>query len=145
MAFDVGDKRIGIAATDPLGWTVQPVETYERTRPERDYAELAALIQEMGIGLVVVGLPLRTERSEVGIQANKVLRFTEQLAAYCRGVGLHVRFETWDESLTTSEAQGILERMGVKRRKQREAIDQMAAVLILQSFLAEQELQKGES
>lgn len=137
MSLDVGDRRIGIAATDPLGWTVQPVETLERSRPERDFAEIAGLIQDMGVRMVVVGLPLRTERSEVGIQATKVLAFTEQLAAYCRGLGLTVQFETWDESLTTKEARGILERMGVKRKKRNEAVDQMAAILILQSFLSE--------
>lgn len=138
LGLDVGDKRIGIAVTDPLGWTVQPVATIERSRLEQDLETIACYVQDYAARRIVIGLPLRGVEGEVGIQAKKVQRFREQLRAYCVGRGLTVDCVEWDESMTTHEAEEFLRRAGVPRSRRKAAIDQMAAVMILQSYLAAQ-------
>lgn len=145
LGLDVGDKRIGVAMTDPLGWTVQPIETIERTRLEQDLEAIASYIQDYTVKRVVIGLPLRGVEGEVGIQAKKVQRFREQLRAYCVGRGLTAEFVEWDESMTTHDAEEFLRRSGVRRSRRKQAIDQMAAVMILQSFLAAESEHNGES
>lgn len=136
LALDVGHRRIGLAMTDPLGWTVQPVHTVERRRLEQDLDEIACYVQDFGVGTIVVGLPLRGVEGEEGIQAAKVRQFCEQLRAYCVGRGLQVAIDTWDESMTTHEAHDILSATGATNKKRKQKVDQLAAAMILQSYLA---------
>lgn len=136
LGLDVGSKRIGVAMTDPLGWTVQPVETLQRDRIERDLEAIANYVQDFAVRTVVVGLPLRTERGEVGRQAQQMLRFCEQLRAYLRGRGATVEVVTWDESMSTHDAEAILDQLGATTKQRKKRIDQLAAVMILQSYLA---------
>ncbi|MBI2343051.1 MAG: Holliday junction resolvase RuvX [Deltaproteobacteria bacterium] len=138
MALDVGDRRIGVAVTDPLGWTVQPLATLERTRLERDLDALATYIQEYHVQCVVIGVPLRTEEGIVGIQAKKVRTFAEQLRHYCGSRTVQATFVEWDESMTTKDAESLLWAQKVTRRRRKQAVDQLAAVLLLQSYLAAQ-------
>ncbi len=135
MALDVGEKRIGVAMTDPLGWLVQPVETLERNRLEQDLESIVCFVQDFGVGTLVVGIPLRTETGEIGIQAQKMLDFCEALRGYCNARGVPVEVVTWDESMTTHDADDVLRFLGTTRKKRKEKIDQLAAVMILQSYL----------
>ncbi len=145
LGLDVGDKRIGVAVTDPLGWTVQPVETLERSRLEQDLETIVCYIQDYAVKCVVIGLPLRGVEGEIGIQAKKVQLFHEQLRAYSVGRGVEVEFVEWDESMTTHDAEEFLRTQGIRRSRRKKALDQMAAVMILQSYLSAQSEQSGST
>ena len=129
LGMDVGTRRIGLAVSDPLGITAQGIETLERRNKRTDFAVLERVIKRYEIQEIVVGYPLRMS-GETGSQSDKMASFAEELR---RKFSLPVHL--WDERLTTAEAHRILDQteMSIKRRGQ--VIDQMAAVLILQSFL----------
>ncbi len=129
LGLDVGSKRIGIAISDPLGITAQGLETLHRRNKRLDFEALAKLVRDRGVVEIVVGFPLRMSGEE-GIQAEKMQRFAEELR---ERVGLPVHL--WDERLTSAEANRLLREteMSIKRRGQ--VVDQMAAVLILQSWM----------
>ena len=129
LGMDVGTRRIGLAVSDPLGITAQGIETLERRNKRTDFAVLERVIRRYEIQEIVVGYPLRMS-GETGSQSDKMASFAEELR---RKFSLPVHL--WDERLTTAEAHRILDQteMSIKRRGQ--VIDQMAAVLILQSFL----------
>lgn len=129
LGLDVGSKRIGIAISDPLGITAQGLETLQRKNKRLDFEALAKLVRDHGVSEIVVGFPLRMSGEE-GIQAEKMQRFAEELR---ERVGLPVHL--WDERLTSAEANRLLREteMSIKRRGQ--VVDQMAAVLILQSWM----------
>ena len=128
LALDVGEKRIGVAVSDPLGFTAQGVETIQSNGWSHDIERVAQLLKQYETDRLLVGLP-RTLSGETGPQAEKILAFAEQLAAR----GWRVRFQ--DERLTTSLAQRALIEGDVSRRKRREVVDKLAAAYILQSFL----------
>lgn len=127
--MDVGGRRIGLAVSDPLGITAQGIKTLDRKNKKTDFAEIERILQHYGVREIVVGYPLKMS-GEPGAQSEKMANFAEELQ---RRFSLPVHL--WDERLTTAEAHRILDEteMGVRRRRQ--VIDQMAAVLILQSFL----------
>lgn len=133
LAIDVGSKRIGVAGTDALGVTVQPLEVVERQSGGADLARLCALVRERAVETLVVGLPLRGE-GEVGIQAQKVRVFVSQLQAALQREGLQPNVVEWDESMTTVEAEEKLREAGVRRVRRGQMIDAMAAVMILESY-----------
>ena len=127
MGIDIGEKRIGIAVSDSLGYTAQGVETYTRTG-EGDAAYIAAKAKELGASSVVVGLPLNMNGTE-GPAAQKVREFAEQLKA----LGVEVDFQ--DERLTTVSAERMLIEADVSRKKRRQVVDKLAAVYILRAYL----------
>jgi putative Holliday junction resolvase len=129
-ALDVGDARIGLAVCDELGLTVRGVATVRRVGGRRDLEEIAARLAPYDPARVVVGLPLNMDGSE-GRQAARVRAFAERLGAY---LGLPV--ELWDERLTTVEAERTLRAAGLSRARRRVLVDQEAAAIILQSYLA---------
>lgn len=129
MALDVGEKRIGVAISDELGLTAQPVCTLERVGRRRDLAALARLQNEHQAGLVVVGMPYRLD-GRPGPQAEKIAAFTRRLARQ-----LPVPVTTWDERLSTTAAERVLIQGDVSRRRRRQVVDQLAAVIILQNYL----------
>ena len=129
-ALDVGEARIGVAVSDELGITAQGIGVVRRVGGRRDMEALAALLAPYGPERLVVGLPLTLGGSE-GPQAVKVRRFAERAAAH-----LGVPLEFWDERLTTVAAERVLLEADVRRRRRREVIDQVAATLILQGYLA---------
>ena len=129
MALDVGDVRIGVAVSDPLGLTAQPLPTITRTKLVADLAAIHALVQQQAVGTLVVGLPL-TLRGERGPQANKVAGFADALRRH-----VQVPVTLVDERLTTVEGERALQAGGLSSRKRRGAIDQVAAQLILQQYL----------
>jgi putative Holliday junction resolvase len=132
LGLDVGNRRIGVAVSDELGLTAQPVLTLERHHNQReDLRSLARLARRFGVVGIVVGNPLHLS-GEVSPQAAKTQRFAAELGKLA-SLPIHL----WDERLTTQEAHHILYEAGHERQKHRRIVDQVAAVLILQSFLHE--------
>jgi putative holliday junction resolvase len=134
-AFDVGDKRIGVAVTDPLGYTAQPLLTIYRKTPRADMKSIGRILRRHGVAEAVVGHPLNMS-GEVGPRARKAQEFAEQMRAEF-GIPVHLM----DERLTTWEAHQLLDESGHGRRsaadrqERKRIIDQVAAVLILRAFL----------
>jgi len=130
LGLDVGTVTIGIAISDPLGMFAQPVRTLRRTGRKADVAELVELVREREVDRIVVGLPLRTDASE-GDSAREARRMAEALEAALEGVTIVLQ----DERFSTAEAERVLIQAKVRRKKRKQVIDQIAAVLILQSYL----------
>lgn len=134
IAFDVGSRRIGVALTDPLGFTVQPLLTLQRTGRREDWRSIGRLLRRYEVAEAVVGNPLHLS-GEPSPRSAISHEFAEQLRAES-GLPVHL----WDERLTSHEAHEILDQAGHARGpERRRVIDQIAAVLILESFLAERE------
>ena len=132
LALDLGAKRIGVAVSDELGLTAQPVLTLERRRSMReDLRSLARLARRFGVAGVVVGNPLHLS-GEPSPRAAKTQAFAAELGDLT-GLPIHL----WDERLTTHEAHQLLYQAGHARQEHRLVVDQVAATLILQSFLDE--------
>jgi len=129
-AFDVGDRRIGVAVSDPLGYTAQPLFTLHRTNRRADMKSIARLLRKHAVAEAVVGNPLHMSGDQ-NPQEAKAQQFAEELRARF-GLTVHL----WDERLTTTEAHRHLDAGGhAAGRERRQIIDQVAAVLVLQSFL----------
>ena len=129
LGLDVGSKRIGLAISDLLGITAQGLETLHRQNKRLDFEQLEKVIREYEVIEIVVGYPLRMSGTE-GIQAEKMQRFAEELRQRFQ-LPVHL----WDERLSSAQANRLLREteMSIKRRGQ--VVDQMAAVLILQSWM----------
>jgi len=129
MALDVGTKRIGVAVSDPLGWTAQGLTVLQREPETRLWEDMAALLREYDVGEIVVGYPKNMDGT-IGPRAREAEAFAEQVQRrFQRPVTL------WDERLTTVAAERSLLEADLSRKKRRQAVDQLAAVLILQSYL----------
>jgi putative pre-16S rRNA nuclease len=130
LALDVGSKRIGIAVSDELGLTAQPVLTLERRRNTReDLRSIARLCRRYAVAGIVVGNPVKLDGA-MSSQAEKVQVFAAGLGELT-GLPIHL----WDERLTTHEAHQMLYEAGHARQDHQRVVDQVAATLILQSFL----------
>ena len=129
LALDLGSHRIGIAISDPLGITAQGLETLHRRNKRHDLEYLLALIRKHEVSEIVVGLPLRMSGAE-GIQADKAQAFAGDLR---QKFGLPVHL--WDERLSSAEANRLLREADLSIDKRGKAVDRMAAVLILQSWM----------
>ena len=129
MGLDVGDRRIGVAVSDGLGLTAQPVLTLVRTNRRQDLRSLARLVRRYSCTQIVVGNPLYMS-GDLSPQAAKAQDF----AAFLREE-LKLPVHLWDERLTTTEAHRHLHASGRAGTEHRAVIDQVAAVLILQSYL----------
>lgn len=127
MGVDIGEKRIGIAVSDPLGITAQGVETYTR-KGEDDARYIAQRARELGASLIVAGLPLNMNGSE-GPSAKMVREFMDEVSSF----GIPAEFV--DERLTTVSAERILIEADVSRKKRRQVVDKIAAVYILRTYL----------
>lgn len=130
LALDVGERRIGIAVSDPLGITAQGVETYTRKDGEDAVAYILSLVdQYQAIGLVV-GLP-KNMNNTIGFKAQEVQAFVETILAQRPELPIH-----WiDERLTTVQATQVLLEADVSRKKRKKSVDKLASVIILQNFL----------
>ena len=138
LALDVGTKRIGIAVSDGLGLTAQPVMTLERRRnPREDLRSIARLARRHEVSGIVVGLPLHMSGEE-SPRAAKTRTFAAELGELS-GLPIHL----WDERLTSEAAHEILYAAGRKRQTHKDVVDQVAAVLILESFLNSHAQQLG--
>ena len=131
LALDIGEVRIGVAVCDGLEIAAFPVATLRRAGSlKRDVAAVAQVVAEQEADAVVVGLPLSLD-GEVGPQARRVQGFA---AALRRAVAVPLVF--WDESLSSVEADERMIAQGISRARRRDRIDQEAAALILESYLA---------
>lgn len=139
LALDVGAKRIGVAVSDELGLTAQPVLTLERRRNTReDLRSLGRLARRFAVAGIVVGNPLHLS-GEPSPRSAKTQAFAAELGALT-GLPIHL----WDERLTTQEAHQVLYEAGHARQDHRRVVDQVAATLILRSFLDHQERQDSD-
>jgi len=129
MAIDYGARRIGLAVTDELGMTAQGLPTLHRTNKRNDFDHLRRTIKTYNVGEIVVGLPLRMS-GETGIQSERVQEFADALRARFK-LPIHL----FDERLTSVEANRVLDETDMSDRRRRDVVDQLAAVLILQTFL----------
>ena len=128
VALDVGDRRIGIAVSDPLGITAQPIETYTRVGYGPDTRRIAQLAQQYVTNRILCGLPLNMDGTQ-GFQTQKVREF----AAKLEETGLTVEF--YDERMTTVLAEDALLEADMRRENRKKKVDMVAAVMILQSYL----------
>ena len=136
MGLDYGSKTVGVAISDALLLTAQPVETIERTTEDklrRTLARIEALIKEYDVEKIVLGYPLNMDDS-VGPRAQKTLEFKEKLE---KRTQLPVILQ--DERLSTFVAKETLSEMGVKPQEQKQYVDKIAASFILQDYLYETE------
>ncbi|GAB6099148.1 Holliday junction resolvase RuvX [Halanaerocella petrolearia] len=133
MGLDVGDKRTGVAMSDPLGWTAQgkTVIEDETLKEELDY--IISLVEEYNVDEVVVGLP-KNMNGSLGPRAQKVLSYVDKLKGR-----LSIPVITWDERLSTAAAEKTLIDADMSRQKRKKVIDKMAAVVILQNYLDSQD------
>lgn len=131
MALDVGERRIGVALSDALGITAQPLMTYNRVKDNRkeDIAGLWELIKKHEVEKLVVGLP-KNMNNTLGFKAEEVQNFIKALVEV-----EEIPVEWVDERLTTVSAERALLEADVSRKKRKAVIDKMAAVLILQTYL----------
>ena len=129
MGLDIGDKTIGVAVSDLMGMTAQGIKTIKRTSKKNDIEEIKQIIKEKQVNLIVSGLP-KNMNGTVGPQGEKVQKFCELIK---EETGLEIEF--WDERLTTVAAEKTLITSDVSRKKRKNVIDMMAAVLILQGYL----------
>lgn len=131
LALDVGDRRIGIAVSDPTGLIARPLRVLERRSKKEDFAVIAALVAEYGAERVVVGRPL-TPRGREGRQARRVAGYARALAE-----ALPVPVELWDERYTTVAAEEILrETRKPSARREKRDLDAVAAAVLLQDYLS---------
>ncbi len=138
ISLDVGDKTVGIAVSDPLGWTAQGLMTLERVGIRKDTGKILDLVKEYECDTIVIGLNKRLDGSE-SPQTEKVYEFRNMLENKMRSTGIKDVQVVWqDERLTTVMAERVLIDADVSRKKRKEVIDKQAAVLILQSYLDSQ-------
>lgn len=132
LGLDYGTKTVGVALSDPLGVTAQPVETITRKSPNKlrkTLARIETLIAENNVEKIILGYP-KNMNNTVGDRAEDAVSFKEHLE---RRTGLPVVL--WDERLTTMESERILMSGGVRRENRKAVIDQLAASIILQSYM----------
>ena len=130
MGLDIGDRRIGVAVSDGLGLTAQPLFTLHRTSSTReDIRSIARMVRKHGVAEIVVGLPLHISGEE-SPQAAKTRKFAEELAERVQ-LPMHFR----DERLTSHAADELMKQRGLDSHDRKAMVDQVAAALILQDFL----------
>jgi putative holliday junction resolvase len=130
LGLDYGDRHIGLALSDLLGFTAQPLSTIQlegKDSARRDF--IRELVRKHDIGLIVVGLPLRMDGSE-GSRVEKTRTFAAWLE---KAAGVPIAF--WDERLTTHQALRSVQEQKVRIKSKRSVVNQIAAVIILQSYL----------
>jgi len=129
MGLDYGDKTIGVAVSDALGWTAQGLEVIRRTTEDRDLGRLQDIIRDYEISEIVVGLP-KNMNNTIGPRGELCIEFSRSLHER-----LQLPVHLWDERLTTVSAQRTLLEADVSRKKRKLVVDKMAAALILQNYM----------
>lgn len=127
--IDYGEKRIGVAISDPLGITAQGLPTIERTSIEEDVQKILNLVREKEVEEIVVGLP-KLMNNTLGEKAREVLAFVDLLKNY-----IHIPINTIDERFSTVRAQRAMLEGNLSRKKRKDRVDMIAAQLILQGYL----------
>ncbi len=130
VAFDIGDKRVGVAVTDPFGNMALPLETYWRKGFKTDAENLIELAKKQDAERIVCGLPVNFDGSE-SVQTAKTREFIEQLKALTE-----IPIETQDERFSTLQSRRLLLEADMRREKRKDVIDKIAASYILEDYLA---------
>lgn len=138
--MDVGDRRIGMAVSDQMGWTAQGIDTLERKSEKEDLDRIRDIIKYYSPEKIVIGLPKNMDGT-IGAQGEKVKEFGELIKSKV----FSGEIIYWDERLTTVYANRVLLEGDMSRRKRKKKIDKIAAVFILQSYLDYLNNQKKES
>ena len=129
LGLDVGDTRIGVALSDELGVAAHPLCTLTRKNRKVDLIAIADLISIHKVERVVIGLPISLDGS-IGTQAEKVQKFAQRLEHV-----IDIPIEFQDERFTTAEAEEILRELNKDTKEQKELIDEVSAVIILDDYL----------
>lgn len=129
MALDIGDKRVGIALSDPMKIVANPFDTLKRVEIKGDINKIVKMIEENDVETVVCGLPKLLNNTE-SLQTQKAREFADMLRERTTA-----KVVMMDERLTTVQAQRVLLEADVRREKRKEVIDKLAATVILQSYL----------
>jgi putative Holliday junction resolvase len=129
LGLDIGSKRIGIALSDELTITAQPLEVLSAKTSEQDAKHIVGLVNQYAVSEIVVGMPFNMDGS-AGTQAQKVREFIALLSTM-----ISIPVLEWDERLSTVAADRILLEADLSRSKRRKLVDKIAAVLILQGYL----------
>ena len=129
LGLDHGEKRIGVSVSDELGLFAHPIETYHRRSRSEDVDYVKKLVHTYNVGTIAVGLP-KHMNGDLGVSAKRVTIFINELKKI-----LDVNIVSWDERLTTVMATRILQDTSRSRKKRTKVVDQVASVLILQSYL----------
>ena len=129
LAVDPGEKRIGLAISDPTGTISRPLDIIKHQSRSLDAERIIAVAQEHEVALIVVGWPLDAD-GEVGLSARKSKRLADVIREKC-----DKPVEMWDESGTTREAIQSRIEMGVSRKNRSGHLDDVAASILLQDFL----------
>jgi len=131
LGLDIGDKRIGVALSDPEGILASPFTIINRTDDRTDVEAIINIVNQQQVKQFIVGLP-RSMDGSIGRQAEKVEAFTQKLCSYT-----NVPVEFRDERLTTVSAKRLMQSVGRKKTGKKARDDAIAAALILQSYLDE--------
>ncbi len=129
LCLDVGDKKIGVALSDPTHSIAQALKVYRRNSLKDDLREFRNIISEYDIERIVIGLP-KDLSGAIGKKAQEVIGFAEALEKH-----VDVPVVLWDERFTTNEAHRVFEMASISHKKRRPYLDMMASQLILQGYL----------
>lgn len=139
LALDVGEKRIGLAISDGLGWTAQGLPTLNGEDKAKAICAIAEIARENQVTEIVLGMPLNMDGTP-GKRAKETALFLEDLK---KEIPLPIK--TWDERLSSAQAQRLMLEADLSRKKRKKKVDRLAAQLILQSYLDAKNVQKNHS
>ena len=130
LGLDIGEKRTGVALSDPLGITAQPFDCWQGDPKSEDFlAFVEKIIDEKKVNKIVVGLPKNLKNQDT-LSTQRARDVAQMLKEK-----LEIEIIFWDERLTSSQVGRMFQDMGVKKKKRKEKVDVLAAVLILQNYL----------
>jgi putative Holliday junction resolvase len=132
LGLDVGKKRIGVAVSDELGITAQGIGVIVRSSTKRDIQAISEIARKYRVDKIVIGLPVNMNGT-LGPQGEEIKEFGEKLRNY-----LNIEVQYWDERLSTVAAERVLIDADISRKKRKNVIDKLSAVVILQNFLDSQ-------
>lgn len=136
LGLDLGQRTIGVAISDPLGWTAQGITTIRRTKKSEDLEAINKICKEYGVETIVVGLP-KNMNGTIGESGERALEFSELIK---EATGCPI--EMWDERLTTVAAHRAMLEADMSRNKRKKIVDKIAATYILQGYLDKLRLSK---
>lgn len=129
LGLDLGSKTIGVAISDPFGWTAQGITTIRRTKKENDILEIEKICNEYKVEEIVIGLP-KNMNGSIGESGNRAIEFSEVVKEK-----LNIKITMWDERLTTVAAHKAMIEADLSREKRKKIVDKIAAIYILQGYL----------
>ncbi|EQB88687.1 putative pre-16S rRNA nuclease [bioreactor metagenome] len=129
LGLDVGDRTIGVAISDPLGFTAQGITTIKRKNIEYDIEEVLKICKEYNVDTIISGMP-KNMNGTIGTQGEKVMEFCDKLKE-----NIEVPLKYWDERLTTVAAHKAMLEADLSRSKRKKIVDKIAATYILQGYL----------